>query len=116
MSMIKIVDDAIWISHIEGDPALQARLSALAPGDFVDLEIDGIVGRWQRMKHGRDGRPTLGIKPVAEMREVWARMRKKPRKLVSLREVRTADAYLRSLGGRMEEWESAEDEAAFRDL
>ncbi|MEX0627390.1 MAG: hypothetical protein WEB63_04765 [Cucumibacter sp.] len=116
MSTTRINDDAIWITRIEGNPALQDRLAALKPGELLDLEIDGIVGKWQRMRDGRDGRPTLGIKPVAEMREVWARMRKKPGRQVAVREVVTADSYLAALGPALAEWESPEDERAYRDL
>jgi hypothetical protein len=116
MTTIRINDDAIWVKHIEGNPDLQARIRAMRPGDVLDLEIDGVVGRWERMRDGRDGRPTLGIKPVAEMREVWARMRRRPRKVADVREVIVADRYLAGLTPLLSEWESPQDDAAYRDL
>jgi hypothetical protein len=115
-STTKIVDDAIWITHIEGDTRLQARLRDLNPGEIVDLEVDGIVGKWQRMRDGRDGRPTYGIRPVAEMREVWSRLRLKSGRMVKVREVVAADSYLAALPALLGEWDSPEDEQAYRDL
>ena len=88
----------------------------MQPGEVLDLEVDGIVGRWERMRTGKDGRPTLGIKPIAEMREVWARLRLQGKKIVSLREVVMADSYLAALADTLDEWNSPEDEEAFRDL
>lgn len=116
MTSIKINDDAIWVKHIEGNPDLQARIKAMRQGETLDLEIDGIVGRWERMRDGRDGRPTYGIKPIAEMREVWARLRRGPKKVAKVREVITADSYLASLTPLLAEWDTPEDTEAYRDL
>jgi hypothetical protein len=111
-----IVDDAIWVKRIDGSPELQKRIAALKPGEVIDLEVDGIVGRWERMRTGKDGRPTRAIKPISEMREVWARLRRQGKKIVSIREVVMADSYLAALADILDEWNSPEDEEAFRDL
>jgi hypothetical protein len=117
MGKVRINDDAIWLKHIEGDAGLGNRIRSMRAGDLVDLEVNGIVGRWQRMRDGRDGRPTFGIRPVAEMREVWTRLRKTSTgELVSVREVMTADSYLAALRPLLSEWDSPEDELAYRDL
>jgi hypothetical protein len=116
VAKLKIADDAIWAKHIEGDQALQMRLSSLKPGEIVDLEIDGVFGRWQRMKDGRDGRPTLGIRPIEAMRDVWSSWQKRRGRVVDIREVRSADSYLAALTPLLSEWDSPEDEAAYRDL
>jgi hypothetical protein len=116
MAKVTIKDDAIWLKHIDGDPRLKQRLQDLAADSIIDLEIDGIVGRWQRMKVGKDGRPTPGIKPIEAMRDVWARMRQQPGRVVDIREVLTADSYLASLTAVMSEWDSPEDELAYSDL
>jgi hypothetical protein len=50
------------------------------------------------------------------MREVWARFRREPERIVDVREVRTADSYLAMLDMTLSEWDSPEDEAAYRDL
>jgi hypothetical protein len=109
-------DDSIWVRNIEGDAALRERIKAMAPGQVIDLEVDGIVGRWERMRTGKDGRPTLGIKPIAEMRSVWARLRLHGPRIVPIRAVTTADAYLAAMTGVMSEWVSPEDEEAYGDL
>ena len=111
-----VVDDAIWVKRIDGAPELRERIAAMQPGDVIDLEIDGIVGRWERMRTGRDGRPTLGIKPIAEMRQVWARLRRQGKKTVTVREVVMADRYLAAIADILDEWNSPEDDEAFRDL
>ncbi len=116
MAKVEIRDDAIWISHIESGKALQERLMALKAGDSLDLEVNGVVGTWERMRDGRDGRPTPGIKPVAEMRQVWARMREHTGRIVDIREVVTATSYLDAVAATLTEWNSAEDEAAYADL
>lgn len=116
MATIKINDDAIWIKHIEGSEQLRQRISALRAGETLDLEVDGIVGKWERMRDGKDGRPTYGIKPVSHMKEVWARMRQQSGRIVEVREVMTADTYLASLTGTLTEWDSPQDEAAYGHL
>jgi hypothetical protein len=116
MATVTIRDDAIWISHIEGSSSLQARLRGLSAGDVVDLEVDGIVGTWERMRDGRDGRPTPGIKPISYMKTVWAEMRRKTGRTVPIREVVTAETYLSAVSDTLNEWNSPEDELAYADL
>ena len=116
MATVTIRDDAIWISHIEGGGTLQDRLRKLSAGDVLDLEVDGVVGTWERMQDGRDGRPTPGIKPISHMKKVWAEMRRKTGRTVPIREVVTAETYLSAVSDMLEEWNSPEDEAAYADL
>lgn len=116
MATTRINDDAIWLKNIEGNPGLQDRIRAMRPGDVLDLEIDGVVGKWERMRDGSDGRPTLGIKPIAEMREVWARLRTQRGRIARIREVVTADSYLAGLRPMLGEWDTPEDDEAYRDL
>jgi hypothetical protein len=85
-------------------------------GEMIDLEVDGIVGPWEKAKTGKDGRPTAAIKPVGPMREIWKRFQARRGEIVAVRETRTADSYLKALSGTLSEWNSPEDEEAFRDL
>lgn len=116
MGTVEIRDHSIWLPHIEGDRKLRERIESMNAGDTLDLEIDGIVGRWERMRDGADGRPSLGIKPIADMKRVWAEMQKRRSEIVTIREVTTADAYLAASEGMLSEWNSPEDERAFSDL
>jgi hypothetical protein len=116
MAKVKIADDAIWARHVEGDVRLKDRLNSMKPGEIVDLEINGVYGRWQRMRDGKDGRPTPGIRPIEAMRDVWSSWQKNRGKVVDIREVRSADSYLASLTPLMAEWDSPEDELAYHDL
>jgi hypothetical protein len=88
----------------------------MKPGEHVDLEVGGVVGRWEKMKLGKDGRPTEGIKPIDSMREVWTRMQQDRGRVVEVKQVHLPDPYLAALGDTLDEWTSAEDEEAFRDL
>jgi len=116
MGYVEIRDDAVWAKQIEGSKALKDRIVTLAPGDIVELEVDGIVGKWERMRNGKDGRPTMGIKPVGPMREIWKQWQSRRGEIVEVREVHKADSYLAALSGTLSEWNSPEDEEAFRDL
>ena len=116
MASAKINDDTLWAKHIEGDKALKARIHALAPGEVIDLEVDGIIGRWEKMRSQKNGRSTPGIKPIGPMKEVWKTFQSRRGRFVEVREVKTADAFLAALSDTLSEWNSPEDEEAFRDL
>ena len=116
MAYVSITDDAIWAKQIEGGKALRERILSLSPGESIELEVDGIVGRWEKMKKGKDGRLTTGIKPIGPMKDVWKRFQARRGKIVEVREVRMADAYLAALTDTLAEWNTPEDEEAFRDL
>ncbi|MDQ6436740.1 hypothetical protein RB623_22035 [Mesorhizobium sp. LHD-90] len=113
---ISIEDTAIWISHVK-DAKLKQRLDQMEENDTIHLVADGVVGQWVKMRRGKDGRPTRGIRPDGEMKNIWNewfRQRKGDRIIVH--EVRLADDYLREGSVLFSEWESPEDEEAFRDL
>ena len=113
---VQITDVAIWFKHIEGE-RLRERLKNLSDNEQISLEADGVVGAWIRMKTGRDGRPTDAIRPQGRMKLVWSDWFKKRKgELIPLREVKVADNYLSNVATLFPEWESPEDEEAFRDL
>jgi hypothetical protein len=116
MTTTVIRDSAIWFKHLS-DPNLQARLEGLDSEALLDLEVDGVVGQWQRMKDGADGRPTFGLRPVGAMRQVWARWYPARRdECVTIRIPQSADQWLQASAATFPEWSSADDEAAFGDL
>lgn len=113
---IRIEDHAIWFKHLPSRETLE-RLSALEPEAEVTVEIDGVAGKWQRMKRGVDGRPTDGIRPVGEMKAIWNDwFRNRKGDKVTLRVLTTADDYLTAQTPLFSEWASPEDDEAFRDL
>ena len=73
------------------------RAHPLAPGEVIELEVDGIVGNWEKTRVGKDGRPQQSIKPIGNMKKVWKRLQSRCGEVVEIREVRTADAYLAAL-------------------
>ncbi len=113
---VTIRDHVIWIKHVHS-PALQERLLNLADDEQIDLETDGVVGRWARMRTGTDGRATEAIRPMDSMKEIWNMWFKHRRGAkVAMQEVHRSDNYLKTLASQFPEWESTEDEKAFHDL
>ena len=116
MDRIVILDHAIWFKHLPSRATVD-RLSALEPEAEVTVEVDGITGRWQRMRRGEDGRSTDGIRPIGEMKAIWNDwFRSRKGSKVTLRVLTTADDLLSGIAPTFSEWASAEDEEAFRDL
>ena len=112
----RIRDHAIWFKDIS-DPELLERFEKLAPDESLVLNIDGVVGRWKRMKNGKDGRPTFAIRPIGEMKTIWNEwFRKRRGERITLLEAQMADDYLKHTAELFSEWSSPEDEAAFNDL
>jgi hypothetical protein len=117
MGQIKITDNNIWAKQIEDDPALKERILNLAPGAVIELEVGGVAGRWAKANTGKDGRATPAIKPVGPMKEVWTEFfRSRRGTFATIRQTQLADSYLAALQGTLSEWDSPEDDEAFRDL
>lgn len=113
---VKISDYVVWFKHLHTRSLLE-KLQAIPALGEVSLETDGVIGRWQRMANGNDGRPVFGIKPVGAMKSVWGEWYRKRRgELVEIRDVQLADDYLAASSVLFSEWAGAEDEEAFRDL
>ena len=113
---VVISDVAVWFKHIEETPVLM-HLEALEPEEEVTLVADDIVGRWRRMKTGKDGRPVNAIRPVGPMKETWNTwFRQRRGDVITLRLADPADDLLAASAALFSEWASPEDEAAFRDL
>jgi hypothetical protein len=114
---VEIRDNNLWAKHIQGSALLRDRILALKPGEIIELEVGGIVGAWEKTRLGKDGRSQDAIKPVGNMKKVWDRFQTRRGEIVEIREVRTADTYLSAVSDLLaDEWNSPEDEEAFRDL
>ena len=116
MAQVRLNGDAIWLRGIEGDKDLREAIRALSPGDTIDLEIAGVVGTWEKMRDGRDGRPTQAIRPVGSMRETWRSMQAKRGQILQVRRAPAAMSELMALRHLLEEWDTPEDDEAYRDL
>jgi hypothetical protein len=62
MARTAVRDVVIWVKHIHGED-VSRRVLDLQGGETLDLVVDGIRGAWRKMDDGRDGRPTMGIRP-----------------------------------------------------
>ncbi len=71
MARTPIRDVVIWAKHIHGEDELVARLNALRSGETIELRVDGFHGTWRKMADGRDGRSTLGIRPIGAAQTFW---------------------------------------------
>jgi hypothetical protein len=113
---VRIEDHTIWFKHV-ADDQLRGRLESLSDNQEIMLLADGVVGRWKRMRTGSDGRPVLGIKPDGAMKSIWEKwFRNRKGEEIQLREVALADDYLVAGSALFSEWNSPEDDEAFRDL
>ena len=113
---LRIEDHAIWFKHVPSRSLLD-RLSALQPEAEISVDVDGVTGRWRRMKRGRDGRLPDAIIPVGPMKAVWNQWYRTRRGAeVTVRLTELADDYLAASAPLFSEWNSPEDDEAFRDL
>ena len=87
MSYVRICDDVLWLSHIDGNDTLQSKIKNMNQGESIKLEIDGLVGKWLKMSDGV-GQPTPGIKPTDDIYKQWQDIRYQENgKLVTIYEV-----------------------------
>ena len=75
-----VSDFVIWTKHIHGDAVITETILALDAGQILRLKIDGVAGVWRRMADGRDGRPTLGVRPIGAAADHWSRLYRERRK------------------------------------
>lgn len=63
-------DVCLWISDIPSGPD-RRMLQSLTPGSQIWIDVEGQPVLIERMKTGKDGRPTLGLKPVGPSARGW---------------------------------------------
>ncbi len=115
-NFVEITDYVVWFKHLHAKSLIEKLNSLPAKGE-VSLETDGVVGRWQRLANGNDGRPVFGIRPVGAMKSVWGDWFKNRKgEKVEILEVKLTDDYLAASSVSFSEWAGDEDEEAFRDL
>jgi hypothetical protein len=71
MATTTVSDYVIWAKHIHDDQELVERIRSMWAGQTIRLEVDGVGGTWRRMDDGKDGRATLGVRPLGAAQEVW---------------------------------------------
>jgi hypothetical protein len=109
-------DDAIWLKNVNADHNTIALLRQLPGGARIKIEVEGTQGEWERMQDGRDGRPTLGLKPVGRTLDFWKSMKPRRGEHLDFKIIDPRDTYLEAVQARLSEWDSAEDDVAFNDL
>lgn len=109
-------DDAIWLKNVNADANALALLRQMPAGTQLKLEIEGVPGEWVRMSDGKDGRPTLGFRPVGKTLEFWKSMKSRRGEYLEFKVIDPRDIYLSDVQRTLGEWESEEDEKAFNDL
>jgi hypothetical protein len=115
MATMVIRDDALWIKHIEGDAAFRSRLMALRQDASISLVVAGRRTRWLKMRDGRDGRPTQGLRPAPESFEFWKDMQSRRGEMVSITAA-DENTHLKALATTLSEWDDPADEAAYAHL
>jgi hypothetical protein len=61
----------IWAKHC--DPSLKAAITELLPEQPIHLLVNGSRTIWAKMRDGRDGRPTPGIK-IIDGQYAWGKI------------------------------------------
>jgi hypothetical protein len=116
MGKLTIRDHAIWSKHIEEDPDMVRMIESLPENRPINLVIDGKPVRFVKMRDGKDGRPTPGLRPDPSFRPFWHAMQENRGRKVSVQMKPTTaleDSYLSSLSGLLAEWDSPEDAEAY---
>jgi hypothetical protein len=109
-------DDAIWLKNVHADPGTVDFLRQIRAGTKLKIEIEGMRGDWERMADGKDGRPTLGLKPVGKTVAFWKMMKPRRGEYLEFHILDPRDSYLSDIQATLGEWDSEDDERAFRDL
>jgi hypothetical protein len=119
MGRLTIRDDVVWARHIEGEPEITRRILAMPANAPIDLVVDGRPVRFLKMRDGRDGRPTPGLRPDPAFKQFWDSMQARRGEVVDVRLegiVPLVDPYLASISTLLTEWDSPEDAEAFDGL
>jgi predicted nuclease with RNAse H fold len=70
-SVAEVCDAVLWIKRISGNPALQRELLSMTAGSSVLLRVDGAVGEWVKMRDGKSGASTPGLRPIGQAKDRW---------------------------------------------
>ncbi len=120
MGSLAIKDHTIWVKHIENDPLIVSKIMSLEQNTLVALIIEDKPVLFRKMRDGKDGRPTDGIRPDEDFKEFWKEMYETRRgEVVSIElnsDFNPQDSYLKALSTILNEWDSAEDNEAFNAL
>lgn len=119
MGRMEIRDHAIWVKHIQGDPAIAERILRLLQNAPITLQVDGKPVLFRKMRNGNDGRPTQGIRPDESFKDYWNALYQQRRGQivnVALNDAAPSDPYLASISVLLSDWDSPEDNEAYNGL
>lgn len=104
MGRVTVDDDIIALGAIENNAALRGRLMSMPPGQFVTLDVNGHVGRWQRTRPVRNGIEIEAIRPVDLDQDLWSTWRREERQ-VGVWPVGPHESYLASFAEQLRDWD-----------
>lgn len=120
MGSLAIRDHTIWVKHINDAPQIVRKIMSLEQNTPVALIIENKPVLFRKMRNGKDGRPTDGIRPDEDFKQFWKEMYEARRgETVSIElnsDFAPPDSYLKAVSSLLEEWDSVEDNEAFNDL
>lgn len=93
MATVEVKDRVLWTKHIHGDARLRGTIEALAAESTIELNVDGQVGLWRKMKaNALTNAATPGLQPIGNAKILWGELFKRSRAsgsvLVGLQPVR----------------------------
>lgn len=75
MSFVQVRDHALWAADIHGNEPLRERIRALAPGEWIELEVEGYRSRWEKLALGGTNQSGHGLKASGEAQRRWHALR-----------------------------------------
>lgn len=119
MGRMQVRDNAVWAKHIEGAPEIVRTILELKAETPITLRVDGKPVRFVKMRDGKDGRKTNGLRPDKAFKPFWDAMQSRRGEIVEVhldRDGPQSDPYLASISTLLSEWDSVEDAEAYDGL
>ena len=75
MSFVRVRDHALWVRDIYGNEALKARIVEMAPGEEIELEVEGFRARWIKLPTHGAAEGDHRLKASGEAQRLWHEQR-----------------------------------------
>ncbi len=75
MSFVQVRDHALWVADIHGNEPLRERIRGLAPGERIELEVEGYRSWWEKLPLAGGNAARHGLKSSGEAQARWHALR-----------------------------------------
>jgi hypothetical protein len=75
MASVEVSDYVLWTKHVHGDDHLRQKLELLEPGQVIALRVDGVTGKWRKMRPNQAGGYNVpGLTPLGQAKAAWGEL------------------------------------------